>query len=62
MAGILMAAIKGLEKRTVELKEKEAKIAELEARLKSLERLMQDRPHVTLSTEPALSKVPEAVQ
>jgi hypothetical protein len=62
MAGILMAAIKGLEKRTAELKEKEGKIAELEARLKTLERLMQDSSHVTSSTEPALNKVEGAVQ
>ena len=62
MAGILMAAIQGLEKRSAELKEKEGKIAELEARLKTLERLMHDRPHVPASTDPALSKIEGAVQ
>lgn len=57
MAGILMAAIKGLEKRTAELKEKDGKIAELEARLKSLERLIQDRFPLTASPEAGLNKV-----
>ena len=37
MAGILMIAVQALEKRTAELKQKEAQIAELVARLESLE-------------------------
>jgi len=37
MAGILMIAVQALEKRTAELKEKEAQIAELAARLEALE-------------------------
>src|SRR6185312_10094730 len=37
MAGILMIAVQALEKRTAELKQKEAQIAELAARLEALE-------------------------
>ena len=37
MAGILMIAVQALEKRTTELKEKEAQIAALAARLDALE-------------------------
>jgi hypothetical protein len=37
MAGILMIAVQALEKRTVELKQKEARIADLESRLDALE-------------------------
>ena len=37
LAGILMIAVKALEKRTAELKQKEAKIAVLESRLEALE-------------------------
>ena len=37
MAGILMIAVQALEKRTAELKQKEAQIAELAARLETLE-------------------------
>ena|SRR3990167_4334814 len=40
MAGILMIAVQALEKRTVELKEKEAQIADLQARLERLERMI----------------------
>ena len=43
MAGILMIAVQALEKRTAELKEKEARIAELAARLEALE-LRQNQP------------------
>jgi hypothetical protein len=54
MAGILMVAVKALEKRTAELQDKDAKIASLEARLEVLERLLQDSPYVTASTEAVL--------
>src|SRR5262249_21223705 len=37
MAGILMIAVQALEKRTAELKQKEARIAVLESRLEALE-------------------------
>ena len=37
MAGILMIAVQALEKRTAELKQKEAQIAVLESRLEALE-------------------------
>jgi uncharacterized protein YhaN len=37
LAGILMSAVQALEKRTAELKQKEAQIAELAARLDALE-------------------------
>ena len=37
MAGILMVAVQALEKRTAELKQKEARIAVLESRLEALE-------------------------
>src|SRR6476620_11957416 len=37
LAGILMIAVQALEKRTAELKEKEAQIAALESRLEALE-------------------------
>jgi hypothetical protein len=37
MAGILMIAVQALEKRTAELKRKEARIAVLESRLEALE-------------------------
>jgi hypothetical protein len=37
MAGILMIAVQALEKRTVELKQKQAQIAVLESRLEALE-------------------------
>jgi Chaperone of endosialidase len=37
MAGILMIAVQALEKRTAELKQKEARIADLESRLDALE-------------------------
>ncbi len=37
MAGILMVAVQALEKRTAELKQKEAQIAALAARLEALE-------------------------
>ena len=37
LAGILMVAVQALEKRTAELKQKEAKIAVLESRLEALE-------------------------
>jgi hypothetical protein len=37
LAGILMVAVQALEKRTAELKQKEAQIAVLESRLEALE-------------------------
>ena len=37
LAGILMVAVQALEKRTAELKQKEARIALLESRLEALE-------------------------
>ena len=40
MDGILMIAVQALERRTVELKEKEAKIMALESRLEALEKLV----------------------
>ena len=43
MAGILMIAVQALEKRTAELKQKEAQIAELAARLEALE-LQKNHP------------------
>ena len=43
MAGILMIAVQALEKRTAELKEKEAQLAALAARLEALE-LRQNQP------------------
>jgi hypothetical protein len=43
MAGILMIAVQALEKRTAELKQKEARIAVLESRLEALE-LRENQP------------------
>jgi trimeric autotransporter adhesin len=43
MAGVLMVAVQALEKRTAELKQKEARIADLESRLEALE-LRQNHP------------------
>jgi hypothetical protein len=43
LAGILMIAVQALEKRTAELKEKEARIALLESRLEALE-LRENQP------------------
>jgi hypothetical protein len=49
MAGILMIAVQALEKRTAELKEKEAQIAELAARLEALE--LRQKPTIQLTAE-----------
>ena len=52
MAGILMIAVQALEKQNRELK----------ARVEELERLVKDRPYLTASNEPVLSKVEGPVQ
>ena len=59
MAGILMIGVQALEKQNREMK---AENAELKARLERLEQLIQDRPYLTASTEPVLSKVEGPVQ
>ena len=51
IAGIVMIAVQALEKRTAELKEKEAKIAVLESRLEAVERLVSERPYRMASTD-----------
>ena len=53
MAGILMIAVQALERRTTELKQKEAQIAELAARLESLE-LRQNQP-IQITAEKGVS-------
>ena len=52
MAGILMVAVQALEKQNRDLK----------ARLETLERLIKERPYLTASSEPVLSKVEGPVQ
>ena len=47
MAGILMIAVRALEKRTVELKHKEAQIADLVARLEALESQQNQSTQIT---------------
>jgi len=47
MAGILMIAVQALEKRTAELKQKEAQIAELAARLEALESQQKQAIQIT---------------
>ena len=49
MAGILMIAVQALEKRTAELKEKEAHIADLESRLEALE--LRNKPSIQITAE-----------
>ena len=48
LAGILMIAVQALEKRTAELKQKEAQIAVLESRLEALE--LRQNPSIQLSS------------
>ena len=54
-----MIGVQALEKQNREMK---AENAELKARLERLEQLIQDRPYLTASTEPVLSKVEGPVQ
>jgi acetyltransferase-like isoleucine patch superfamily enzyme len=49
LAGILMIAVQALEKRTAELKQKEAQIAELAARLEALE--LRQNPPIQITVE-----------
>jgi hypothetical protein len=53
MAGILMIAVQALEKRTAELKQKEARIAVLESRLEALE-LRNNQP-IQITAEKSVS-------
>ena len=52
LAGILMIAVQALEKRTAELKQKEAQLAVLESRLEALE--LRQNPSIQLSAEKSL--------
>ena len=52
LAGILMIAVQALEKRTAELKQKEARIAVLESRLEALE--LRNDPSIQLTAEKSL--------
>ena len=52
LAGILMIAVQALEKRTAELKQKEAQMAVLESRLEALE--LRQNPSIQLSAEKSL--------
>jgi hypothetical protein len=52
MAGILMIAVQALEKRTAELKQKEARIAVLESRLEALE--LRKNHSIQLTAEKSL--------
>ena len=52
MAGILMIAVQALEKRTAELKQKEAQIAALAARLEALE--LRKNPSIRIRAERSL--------
>jgi len=52
MAGILMIAVQALEKQNRDLKE----------RVETLERLIKERPYLTASSVPVLSKVEGPVQ
>jgi hypothetical protein len=52
IAGILMVAVQALEKRTAELKQKEARIALLESRLEALELRNNSSIHVTANVMP----------
>ena len=47
IAGILMIAVQALEKRTAELKQNEAQIAELAARLEALESRQKQAAQIT---------------
>jgi hypothetical protein len=49
LAGILMIAVQALEKRTAELKQKEARIAVLESRLEALE--LRRNPSIQIAAE-----------
>ena len=49
LAGTLMIAVRALEKRTAELKQKEAHIAELESRLEALE--LRNKPSIQITAE-----------
>ena len=52
LAGILMIAVQALEKRTAELKHKEARIAVLESRLEALE--LRNNQSIQIRTEPLI--------
>ena len=52
LAGILMIAVQALEKRTAELKQKEAQLAVLESRLEALE--LRQNLSIQLSAEKSL--------
>ena len=52
LAGILMIAVQALEKRTAELKQKEAQIAVLAARLEALE--LRQNPSIQITAEKSL--------
>ena len=49
LAGTLMIAVRALEKRTAELKQKEAHIADLESRLEALE--LRNKPSIQITAE-----------
>jgi Chaperone of endosialidase len=51
LAGILMVAVQALEKRTAELKQKEAKIALLESRLEALELRQNQSMQITAAAK-----------
>ena len=61
MAGILMIGVQALEKRaseqTQEIKRLSDENSDLKARLERLEQMVKDRPYLTASSEPVLSKV-----
>jgi len=59
MAGILMIAVQALEKQNREMKTENAA---LKARLERLEQLIKERPYLTASTDPVLSKVESPIQ
>jgi hypothetical protein len=61
LAGILMIAVKALEKRTAELKQKEAQLAVLESRLEALE--LRQNPSIQITTGKSLGdKTVEVMQ
>ena len=53
MAGILMIAVQALEKRTAELKQKEAQLAAMAERLEALE--LRNNPSIQLTATESLS-------
>ena len=60
LAGILMIAVKALEKRTAELKQKEAQLAVLESRLEALE--LRQNPSIQITAGRSLGdKVVEVI-